>query len=58
MIRDSTGVKVGQKVLVGDYIGRVGNTGTSTGAHLHFSILIDGQHVDPFEWLKKYTKGN
>lgn len=58
MIRDSTGVKVGQQVKVGDYIGRVGNTGTSTGAHLHFSILIDGAHVDPFEWLKKNTKGN
>jgi murein DD-endopeptidase MepM/ murein hydrolase activator NlpD len=58
MIRDSTGVKVGQKVKVGDYIGRVGNTGISTGAHLHFSILIDGAHVDPFEWLKDNTKGN
>jgi murein DD-endopeptidase MepM/ murein hydrolase activator NlpD len=58
MLRDSTGVKVGQEVKAGDYIGRVGNTGISTGAHLHFSILIDGQHVDPFEWLKKYTKGN
>ena len=58
MIRDSTGVKVGQQVKVGDYIGRVGNTGTSTGAHLHFSILIDGQHVDPFKWLKDNTKGN
>lgn len=58
MIRDSTGVRVGQKVKVGDYIGRVGNTGTSTGAHLHFSILIDGVHVDPFKWLKENTKGN
>lgn len=58
MIRDSTGVKVGQEVKVGDYIGRVGDTGTSTGAHLHFSILVDGVHVDPFEWLKKHTKGN
>jgi murein DD-endopeptidase MepM/ murein hydrolase activator NlpD len=58
MIRDSTGVRVGQQVKVGDYIGRVGNTGTSTGAHLHFSILIDGVHVDPFKWLKENTKGN
>ena len=58
MLRDSTGVKVGQEVKAGDYVGRVGSTGASTGAHLHFSILIDGEHVDPFEWLKKYTKGN
>jgi murein DD-endopeptidase MepM/ murein hydrolase activator NlpD len=57
MIRDSTGVKVGQEVKVGDYIGRVGNSGTSTGAHLHFEVHVDGTPVDPFEWLKKYAKG-
>lgn len=58
MIRDSTGVKVGQKVKVGDYVGRVGNSGTSTGAHLHFEIFVDGVPVDPFDWLKKHTKQN
>ena len=56
MLRDSTGVKVGQKVKVGDYIGRVGNSGTSTGAHLHFEIHLDGKPVDPFDWMKKHTK--
>lgn len=58
MIRDSTGVRVGQQVQAGDYIGRVGNSGTSTGAHLHFEILVDGTPVDPFDWLKRHTKGN
>lgn len=58
MIRDSTGVRVGQQVQAGDYIGRIGNSGTSTGAHLHFEILVDGSPVDPFDWLKRHTKGN
>lgn len=58
MLRDSTGVKVGQKVKAGDYIGRVGNSGNSTGAHLHLEIFVDGVPVDPFDWLKKHTKQN
>jgi murein DD-endopeptidase MepM/ murein hydrolase activator NlpD len=58
MIRDSTGVEVGQQVKAGDYIGRVGNTGVTSGAHLHLAIIVDGVHIDPFEFLKKHTKGN
>lgn len=58
MLRDSTGVKAGQQVEAGDYIGRVGNSGTSTGSHLHLEIFVDGVAVDPFTWLKKNTKGN
>jgi len=58
MVRDSTGVHVGQEVQVGDYVGRVGNTGTTTGAHLHLGIMVDGVAVDPFAWLKKHTRGN
>lgn len=58
MLRDSTGVRQGDNVSAGDYIGRVGNSGTSTGPHLHFEIHIDGKPVDPFPWLKKYTVGN
>lgn len=58
MIRDSTGVKIGDVVKAGDYVGRVGNSGTSTGAHLHFEILIDGTPIDPFPWLKRHTLGN
>lgn len=58
MIRDSTGVKVGQEVKAGDYIGRVGDSGVTSGAHLHLAILVDEVPVDPFEFLKTHTRGN
>lgn len=49
----SLAVKAGQKVKVGDPIGKVGNTGRSYGAHLHFEIIINGSTVDPLVWLRK-----
>lgn len=56
MERKSVDLKVGDAVQVADYVGRVGNTGTSTGAHLHLEIHVDGVQVDPYAWLKKHTK--
>lgn len=45
---NSRDVQVGQKIQPGQVIGTVGNTGTSTGAHLHFEIRnAQGQAVDP-----------
>ncbi|MET7302021.1 M23 family metallopeptidase [Embleya sp. NPDC005575] len=44
-------VREGQRVSRGGPIGRSGNTGWSTGAHLHFEVLVDGDFVDPALWL-------
>ncbi|OCX51429.1 hypothetical protein BEL04_15495 [Mucilaginibacter sp. PPCGB 2223] len=45
------GVKVGQKVSVGDVIGNVGSTGHSTGAHLHYEVRRDGKPINPINFL-------
>jgi murein DD-endopeptidase MepM/ murein hydrolase activator NlpD len=41
------GVRQGQKVNQGDWIGAVGSTGASTGPHLHFEFRDNGVHQDP-----------
>lgn len=46
-------VNEGDIVETGDIIARVGNSGTATGAHLHFEVRKDGEYVDP---LGKYLK--
>jgi murein DD-endopeptidase MepM/ murein hydrolase activator NlpD len=44
-------VTPGQSVGVGDVIGLVGNTGLSTGAHLHWELRINGVAVDPMQFV-------
>lgn len=47
----SIGVAVGQAITVGTYVGAVGNTGRSYGAHLHLEIHVGGAPIDPYAWL-------
>nr|WP_324609565.1 M23 family metallopeptidase [Streptomyces sp. NRRL S-340] len=44
-------VSAGQNVSVGQPVGLVGSTGLSTGPHLHFEVIFDGQYMDPVAWL-------
>lgn len=44
---DSVALKVGEAVKFGSQIGESGNTGNSTGAHLHFAVRENGQYIDP-----------
>lgn len=44
-------VRSGQYISRGRTIGWVGNTGRSTGAHLHFSIIKNGKYVSPVNYL-------
>lgn len=51
MLTGSSPLVAGDAVTVGDFIGLVGDTGDSYGAHLHFEIRIGKIPVDPFAWL-------
>lgn len=45
-------VEVGQKVSRGDRIGDMGNSGRSTGTHLHYEVRINGTAVNPMTFIK------
>lgn len=47
----SFNVSLKQKIKRGDVIGFVGNTGRSTGPHLHYEVRVDKKAVDPMDYI-------
>lgn len=48
-------VKVGERVESGERISISGDTGNTTGPHLHFEIRLNGKTADPSEYLPQYS---
>ncbi|WP_417088885.1 peptidoglycan DD-metalloendopeptidase family protein [Eubacterium maltosivorans] len=54
----AVGTSPGMNVMPGQVIGFVGSTGNSTGPHLHFSVIQDGQWLDPLAFFPGFKVGS
>jgi murein DD-endopeptidase MepM/ murein hydrolase activator NlpD len=48
---DTYNVGCGQSVFQGNVIGAMGNTGNSSGSHLHYEMMYNGAKVNPWDYL-------
>ncbi len=51
----ATGIQKGSKVKQGQIVAMVGNTGISTGPHLHFAVKLNGKYLDPSKIDTSYS---
>lgn len=49
-------VEVGQSVLKGTPVLKVGSTGYSTGPHAHFEVRVNGEYINPLEYITSYDQ--
>jgi len=49
---ESFAVAQGDTIQTGQIVGQIGNTGRSTGPHLHWEILVHSIQVNPFSWIE------
>lgn len=53
---DRIQVREGDRLIKGQKLGEVGNTGVSTGPHLHLSFLVNNVHVSPVFWMRPIVR--
>lgn len=49
----SLALRAGQRIEAGAFLGDMGQTGSATGDHLHFELLVNGTRVDPFPYFSR-----